>query len=265
MSQPPEHVLEEDQPKGVRRITLNRPDKRNAFDASIIAQLTRAFTAAEDNPEVRLVILCASGKHFSAGADLEWMQATASMSESENRDDARQLANLMRVLDDMSKPVIARVQGAAFGGALGLVCCADIAVAERAARFCLSEVRLGLVPATIGPYVVRAMGHRQARRYMLTAEVMDADTARDLGLVHEVMADETLDEGVEAICHALLQGGPDAQGYCKKLLQRLDDPAGDSAVDEFTAEMIAAARTGSEGQEGLRAFLHKDSPRWRTE
>lgn len=265
MTQRPETVLQDDEPKGVRRITLNRPDKRNAFDAAVIAELSDAFTNAENNPDVRVVILAAAGKHFSAGADLEWMRATAAMSESENRDDARQLANLMRTLDGMTKPVIARVQGAAFGGALGLICCADIAVAESGARFCLSEVRLGLVPATIGPYVVRAMGHRQARRYMLTAELMDADSARELGLVHEVMAGETLDEGVEAICHALLQGGPDAQTHCKKLLQRLDNPADDDAVHEFTAEMIAAARTGAEGQEGLRAFFHKDTPKWRSE
>jgi methylglutaconyl-CoA hydratase len=265
MTQRPQTVLQDDEPRGVRRITLNRPDKRNAFDAAVIAELTGAFSDAEKDPEVRVVILAASGKHFSAGADLEWMRATAAMSESENRDDARQLANLMRTLDQITKPVIARVQGAAFGGALGLICCADIAVAESGARFCLSEVRLGLVPATIGPYVVRAMGHRQARRYMLTAELMDADTARDLGLVHEVMANETLDEGVEAICHALLQGGPDAQTHCKKLLQRLDNPAGYDAVHEFTAEMIAATRTGAEGQEGLRAFFHKDNPKWRSE
>ena len=265
MAQRPETVLQDDEPKGIRRITLNRPDKRNAFDAAVIAELTAAFRDAEDNPDVRIIILAATGKHFSAGADLEWMRATAAMSESENRDDARQLANLMRTLDGMTKPVVARIQGAAFGGALGLVCCADIAVAESGARFCLSEVRLGLVPATIGPYVVRAMGHRQARRYMLTAELMDADTARELGLVHEVMADETLDEGVEAICHALLQGGPDAQTYCKNLLRQLNDPASDAAVDEYTAAMIAAARTGNEGQEGLRAFLQKENPKWRPE
>lgn len=265
MTQRPETVLQDDEPHGVRRITLNRPDKRNAFDADVIAGLTGAFRDAEQSPDVRMVILAATGKHFSAGADLEWMRATAAMSESENRDDARQLATLMRTLDEMSKPVVARVQGAAFGGALGLICCSDIVLAESSARFCLSEVRLGLVPATIGPYVVRAMGHRHARRYMLTAELMDADTACRLGLVHEVTGSEMLDEAVDAICHALRQGGPEAQNHCKQLLQRLDNPAGDGAVDEYTAQMIAAVRTGAEGQEGLRAFFDKNTPAWRLE
>ena len=265
MTQHPDAILQQDDNGGVRRITLNRPDKRNAFDATVIAALTDAFTEAENDSAVRVIILAAAGKHFCAGADLEWMRATAAMSESQNREDARRLATLLRTLDNMDKPVIARVQGAAFGGALGLVCCADIAVAASDTRFCLSEVRLGLVPATIGPYVVRAMGHRQARRYMLTAETMAADTARDLGIVHQVVASEFLDEALERVLAALLQGGPDAQSRCKNLLRRLEEPGATEDVDEYTARLIAAVRTGAEGQEGLRAFIEKDTPEWRSE
>ena len=265
MTQYPETVLQDDDSQGVRRITLNRPDKRNAFDSAVIAALTDALQNAASNPDVRLVILAAAGKHFSAGADLEWMRATAAMSESDNREDARRLATLMRTLDQLQKPVVARVQGSAFGGALGLVCCSDIAVAESGARFCLSEVRLGLVPATIGPYVARAMGQRHARRYMLTAERMDANTACDLGVVHEVAPPGMLDDRINAICSNLLQGGPQAQSHCKKLLQHLDYPADPDATDAYTAQMIATVRTGAEGQEGLRAFIDKDTASWRRE
>ena len=263
MSDSQETVLQQDEAGGVRRISLNRPDKRNAFDAGVIASLTGALRSASEDPDVRVVVLAAEGKHFSAGADLQWMRSTAAMSESENRDDARQLAHLMRTLDELDKPVIVRVQGAAFGGALGLICCADIAVAADDARFCLSEVRLGLAPATIGPYVVRALGHRQARRYMLTAEVFDANQARALNLVHELVPREQLDDEVERLVDALLQGGNQAQSACKALLRELDNPAGVADIDEQTSRMIAELRTGAEGQEGLRAFLEKDEPSWR--
>lgn len=263
MSEEQQTVLQQDEAGGVRRISLNRPDKRNAFNAEVIAALTGALRAASDDSSVRVVILAATGKHFSAGADLNWMRATAAMSESENRDDARQLANLMRTLDELDKPVIVRVQGAAFGGALGLICCADIAVAAEDARFCLSEVRLGLAPATIGPYVVRTLGHRRSRRYMLTAEVFDAVQARAMNLVHEVAPEDQLDDEVARLTDALLQGGSQAQSACKELLRTLDNPAVEVDIDERTAEMIAELRTGAEGQEGLRAFLEKDEPSWR--
>ncbi len=263
MSEQEPTVLQQDEAGGVRRISLNRPEKRNAFNAEVIASLTEALRNASEDPAVRVVILAATGKHFSAGADLEWMRSTAAMSESENRDDARHLANLMRTLDELDKPVIARIQGAAFGGALGLICCADIAVAAENARFCLSEVRLGLAPATIGPYVVRALGHRRARRYMLTAEVFDAIQARTMSLVHEVVPQDELDDEVARMTEALLQGGSQAQSACKKLLSTLDNPAAIPNIDEHTATMIAELRTGAEGQEGLRAFLEKDEPYWR--
>ena len=248
---------------GLRRIRLNRPEKRNAFNAAIIAELSNAIDAATRDDSVRVVLLAAEGKHFSAGADLEWMQSTAAMSAEENREDALALARLMRLLDECPKPTIARIQGAAFGGALGLICCTDIAIASDDAKFCLSEVRLGLVPATIGPYVVRTLGQRQARRYMLSAELIEAEQAQVLGLVHELAALEALDKRVDALVTQLMQAGPEAQGECKHLLRQLDDPAAGDGVDEFTAAMIARVRTGTEGQEGLRAFLEKDTPRWR--
>lgn len=262
MSEHDNTVLQDDPRPGVRRIRLNRPDKRNAFNAAIIAALTEAIEAAENDANVRAILLAAEGKHFSAGADLEWMRGTAAMSPEENREDALRLATLMRRLDEASKPVVARVQGAAFGGALGLVCCADIAIAAEDAKFCLSEVRLGLVPATIGPYLVRALGQRQARRYMLSAELMEAEMACALGLVHELADPEALDDHVNSVVDALLQGGPSAQAECKTLLRQLGDPAAGD-VDGITADMIARVRTGDEGQEGLRAFLEKDTPHWR--
>lgn len=248
---------------GLRRIRLNRPEKRNAFNAAIIAELSNAIDAATRDDDVRAVLLAAEGKHFSAGADLEWMQSTAAMSAEENREDALALARLMRLLDECPKPTLARVQGAAFGGALGLICCTDIAITSEDAKFCLSEVRLGLVPATIGPYVVRTLGQRQARRYMLSAELIEAEQARALGLVHELAGPEALDDRVDALVTQLMQAGPEAQAECKHLLRRVDDPAAGDCVDEFTAAMIARVRTGPEGQEGLRAFLEKDSPSWR--
>jgi len=255
-------VLVDTPRQGLRRIRLNRPDKRNAFNAGIIAELSSAIEAAARDDEIRAVLLAAEGKHFSAGADLEWMRSTAAMGAEENREDAQALARLMRLLDECPKPTLARVQGAAFGGALGLICCTDIAIAATDARFCLSEVRLGLVPATIGPYVVRTLGQRQARRYMLSAELLEAEQARSLGLIHELADPAQLDDRVEALAGQLMQAGPEAQSECKLLLRRLDDPAAGEGVDEFTAAMIARVRTSAEGQEGLRAFLEKDTPAW---
>jgi len=263
MSESDKSVVQQDLIPGVRSVSMNRPDKRNAFNAEVIAELRGALESASEDPEVRLVVLGAIGPHFSAGADLNWMRDTAAMSESENRDDARQLAGLMRTLDELDKPVIAQVRGVAFGGAIGLICCADIAVATEHSRFCLSEVRLGLAPATIGPYVARAIGHRNARRYMLTAEMFDAAKARAMDLVHEIVPEEQLADEVMRMAKALLQGGEQAQRECKQLLRQLDNPAGESDIDETTSAMIARLRTGAEGQEGLRAFLEKDEPSWR--
>jgi len=246
----------------VTRITLNRPDKRNAFDHTVIEALIQAFEQASADPDTRVILLDAAGKHFSAGADLNWMRAMGELDADQNRADARRLAALMSTIDGAAKPVIAQVQGAAFGGALGLICAADMAVADDDARFCLSEVKLGILPAVIAPYVVRAMGARQARRYFMTAEVIDAPRAGQLGLVHEVVPAVDLDTTVERLTAALLAGAPGAQRRARELVHRADGSAVDPAVVDYTADLIAELRTGAEGQEGLSAFLEKRAPNW---
>lgn len=246
----------------VARITLDNPEKRNAFDDTIIASLTHAFEEAGRNDQVRVVVLQASGKHFSAGADLNWMRAMGQLDAQQNREDALRLARLMQSIDRCAKPVIARVQGAAFGGALGLICAADMAVAADNARFCLSEVKLGIIPAVISPYVVRAIGPRQARRYFMTAEVIPAERAMQLGIAHEVVPEAELDQAVDAMINALLAGGPQAQIETRDLVERVSTAPIDQAMLEDTAERIARLRTGAEGQEGLSAFLEKRSPNW---
>ncbi|UWN52136.1 2,3-dehydroadipyl-CoA hydratase [Alcanivorax sp. ALC70] len=249
----------------VTRITLNNPDKRNAFDNTIIEALIDAFEQAGADADTRVIVLDAAGKHFSAGADLNWMRAMGELDADQNRADARRLAALMSTIDGAAKPVIARVQGAAFGGALGLICAADIALAADDARFCLSEVKLGILPAVIAPYVVRAMGARQARRYFMTAEVIDAPRAGQLGLVHEVVPGVDLDTTVERLVAALLAGAPGAQRRARELVHRADDSAVEQAVVDYTADLIAELRTGAEGQEGLSAFLEKRPAAWRHE
>ncbi|MZR61660.1 enoyl-CoA hydratase/isomerase family protein [Alcanivorax sp. DP30] len=246
----------------VARITLDNPDKRNAFDDSIIASLTKAFKSAGNDDAVRVVVLQAAGKHFSAGADLNWMRAMGKLDPQQNRDDALRLAGLMQAIDQCPKPVIARVQGAAFGGALGLICAADMAVAAENARFCLSEVKLGIVPAVISPYVVRAMGARQANRYFMTAEVIPADRALSLGIAQEVVPESELDTTVDALVDALLSAAPRAQIEARDLIARVSHGPIDQAMLDHTANLIARLRTGDEGQEGLGAFLEKRKPGW---
>ncbi|MED5389067.1 MAG: enoyl-CoA hydratase/isomerase family protein [Pseudomonadota bacterium] len=248
---------------GVARITLDNPEKRNAFDDSIIASLTQAFERAGSDAAVRVVVLQAAGKHFSAGADLNWMRAMGKLDAQQNRDDALRLASLMQAIDQCPKPVIARVQGAAFGGALGLICAADMAVAADNARFCLSEVKLGIVPAVISPYVVRALGARQANRYFMTAEVIPADRALSLGIAHEVVPESELDATVDALVDALMSAAPQAQIEARNLIARVSHGPIDRAMLEHTADLIARLRTGDEGQEGLSAFLEKRTPNWR--
>ncbi|WP_203140901.1 enoyl-CoA hydratase-related protein [Marinobacter mangrovi] len=248
--------------RGVTRITLARPDKRNAFNDSVMRDLRDALIAAGDDPACRVVVLQGDGKHFSAGADLNYMQQTAELSHEANVDDALALAGLMQTLDQLPKPTIARVQGAAFGGALGLICACDIAIATDNARFCLSEARLGLAPAAIGPYVVRAIGPRQARRYFLTTEEIPANDAVQMGIVHEVVAAEDIDETINTLAERLLRNGPVALEACKSLVARTQMDGPDEALIRYTAELIAGLRTGDEGQEGLRAFLEKRQPAW---
>ena len=248
----------------VARITLNRPAKHNAFDDQVIADLTTAFAQAGDSA-ARVIVLAASGRNFSAGADLGWMRRMADMNWEDNRADALRLAALMRAIDQAGKPVIARVQGAAFGGALGLICAADIAVASDSSRFCLSEARLGILPAVIGPYVVRAMGARQAQRYMMTTEVMDAPRAMALGVVHEVVPEAALDTTVAQLVNALLQGAPQAQLGVRELVARTAQSPLDNTLTDWTAELIAGLRTADEGREGLDAFLNKRAPAWQAD
>lgn len=246
----------------ILHITLDRPDKHNAFDDETIATLTQAFQSAGESDAVRIIILAANGKHFSAGADLAWMRRMADMNWQQNCDDAKKLAALMHAIAAAPCPVICKVQGAAYGGALGLICAADIAVASTSARFCLSEVKLGILPAVISPYVVDAMGARQARRYFMSAEVFDASQARQLGVIHEVCDEDRLDETINSLCASLRQGAPSAQRQARALVRHVAEQPLDSTLQDWTAELIAQLRTDDEGREGLQAFLEKRKPSW---
>jgi methylglutaconyl-CoA hydratase len=245
----------------VARLTLNRPERHNAFDDTLIAALDSALaTLAADNA-VRVVLLAAAGKSFSAGADLNWMRRMAGYSDAENRADAERLAALLGGLDRLAKPTVALVQGAAIGGGVGLVAACDIAIASEAALFALSEVRLGLIPSVISPYVVAAIGARASRRYMLTAERFDAAEALRLGLVHQVVAADALEDAARAAVRHLLAGGPAAIAESKALVRDVDRPLTDAIVAD-TAARIARLRASPEGREGVSAFLEKRKPAW---
>ncbi|MGI9285692.1 MAG: enoyl-CoA hydratase/isomerase family protein [Pseudomonadales bacterium] len=247
---------------GVATVTLNRPAIHNAFDDTMIAALTNAFQQAGDDGQVRALVLAAAGKSFSAGGDLNWMRRMASYSHEENLRDADMLAIMLRTLNYLPKPTIARVQGAAFGGGVGLVSCCDMAVATSRASFCLSEVKIGLIPATISPYVVRAIGERAARRYFTTAERFSATTALKLGLVSELAEHDQLDDCISGLVECLLNNGPEAITKAKQLVF---DVAGREVNDTLvasTSRAIADVRGSAEGQEGLTAFLEKRKPNW---
>ena len=256
------HVISQiDGPIGI--VTLNNAEKHNAFDDTLIADLTRELKKLADNSGVRVVVLSAIGKSFSAGADLNWMKRMSAYSEEENLRDAMALGELMRTLHGLSKPTIARVQGAAYGGGVGLVACCDIAVGTHNAAFSLSEVKLGLIPAVISPYVIAAIGERAAHRYFLTAERFDAAEGFRLGLLHELVAsDDDMDEKINDICDALLQGGPLAHFEAKALISAVSNRPIDDAVIADTAKRIARVRASVEGKEGLSAFLDKRKSRW---
>lgn len=245
-------------------LTMDRAEVHNAFNADLIARLTTALLDAEADPAVRVVVLAATGPSFSAGADLHWMREMATYSEADNLADAGRLATLMRTLAFLRKPTIARVQGSAFGGGVGLVACCDIAIAVPAAKFALTEARLGLVPAVISPYVIAAIGARQARRYFQTAEAFDAARARELGLLHEVVEPEQLDAAVARELKLLRAGGPAALAEAKALVARVEgrDLHAQQVLDGDTAALIARLRVSPEGQEGLGAFLAKRKPAW---
>ncbi len=246
--------------QGVATLTLNRPDVHNAFDDVMIAELLKALKEVEESDSARVLVLRSEGKNFSAGADLNWMRSMADKNYQQNVDDAGELGLLMERLDLLSKPSIALVQGAAFGGAVGLAACCDIVLAQPRSSFCLSEVKIGLIPAVISPYVVRTIGERQSRRYMLTAERFFADKAQELGLVNDVVED--FDEPLNKLLEALLANSPQAVGTCKKLIRNVGSRPIDKDVREHTIKAIAEIRVSDEGQEGLSAFLEKRPAAW---
>ena len=246
----------------VLRLRLERPDLHNAFDADLIARLTSALEAAGADPAVRVVVLEGAGASFSAGADLNWMRGMAAAGEAENREDALALARLMRTLDELPRPTIARVHGAAFGGGVGLVACCDLAIGVPGAKFGLTESRLGLLPAVISPYVVAAICPRQARRWFATAEVFDAAEALRIGLLHQVVEAEALDAAVERQVALLLKAGPVASAGAKRLVREVALQSDRDLLDQANARLIAALRVSPEGQEGLSAFLDKREAAW---
>jgi len=246
-------------------IWLARETVRNAFNETSIAELTQAFTSLGADPDVRAIVLAARGPAFCAGADLGWMKRMAGFGHDENRADAMRLATMLRTIDTCPKPVIARVHGDVYAGGVGLVAACDVAVAAIGVEFCLSETRLGLIPATIGPYVVRAMGARHARRYFLTAEKFEASEAFRIGLVHDLAPPEELDGTVNAMLGALMQTSAHAVAESKRLVRDLSGRTIDDALIADTAERIAAIRTSDDGREGVRAFLEKRKPRWLAE
>jgi len=246
----------------VATVTLNRPDVRNAFNDEVIAEVTEAFDALAGRDDVRCIVLAANGTAFCAGADLNWMRSMADYTHEQNLADAGRLAAMMRTVYECPKPTIARIQGDVYAGGTGLVAACDMAVSVDTANFCLSEVRLGLVPSTISPYVIRAMGARAAHRYFLTAERFSAADALRIGFVHEVVAADALDAKVAELSNALVNAGPAAVKLCKKLLQ---DVAGNDITPELvdlTIASIADVRVSPEGREGVQAFLQKRKPSW---
>jgi methylglutaconyl-CoA hydratase len=246
----------------VARLRLNRPELHNAFDAELISALSTQLAALAADDAVRVVVLEAAGKSFSAGADLHWMRGMAAASEAENRTDSLALAHLMRMLDELPKPTIARVHGAAFGGGVGLVACCDIAIGTPDAKFGLTESKLGLLPAVISPYVIAAIGARQARRWFATAEIFDAAQAVRIGLLHQVVDGAELDAAIQRQIDLLMKAGPIAAASAKSLVRRIAQGGDATRIDAANADLIARLRVSREGQEGLSAFLDKRKPAW---
>ena len=253
-------MLKIDKKDGVGRITLDRPELRNAFDDALIASLTKAFLDAESDDAVRVLILAGNGPAFCAGADLNWMKRMAKYGYAENLADAEALALMLATLDRLPKPTIARVHGPVFAGGTGLVAACDIAVGSREAKFCLSEAKLGLSPATISPYVIRAMGEQNARRYFLTAEVFGAEEALRIGMLS--ILTNNLDEEIEGLLKHLLAGGPQAHAKIKDLIRAVAGRPVDDALAADTAKRIAEIRVSPEGREGIASFLEKRKAAW---
>ncbi len=258
------HLLQHLDHRGVLRLTLNRPQVHNAFDQELIESLTRSLQKAEQNPAVRMVVLTGTEPYFSTGADLNWMRSQVDATQEQNEQDALQLATLMRTLNFLDRPTIAMVNGPAFGGGLGLIACCDISIAEDVAQFGLTEVTLGLAPAVISPYVIRRIGEGNARRYFLTGERFNAAKAKELGLVQDVVTENSLAGEVEKIIARLLKAAPEATLCCKKLVNEVSghDQSRQLKLDQYTAKLIARLRVSAEGQQGLAAFLEKRDPAW---
>lgn len=250
--------------RGIATVTLNRPEKHNALDAATITALTTTFGSLERDAKVRVVVLTGAGSTFCAGADIESMRTAARASAAENLHDALRLSDMLATLNALTKPTLARINGNVFGGGVGLVACCDIAIASSEARFTLSEIRLGILPAMISPFVVAAIGPRQSRRYMLSGEPISASESQRIGLVHETAPLASLDQLVEKVLSALLKGGPAAQREGKELIREVSVTGRvlDRDARLVTAQRLARLRASEEGQEGLSAFLEKRSARW---
>ncbi len=257
-----EPVLIEQGPDGVATVTLNRPDMHNAMDEIMIRDLTRIFDMLGSDSSCRMALLKANGASFCAGADINWMMRTAQYSVEQNLAEAQSLSLMLKTLYEFPKPLVGLIHGATVGGGVGLAACCDIVVASDASSFRLSEVKLGIVPAVISPYVVRAIGVRASRRYFLTAEPFSASEAKNLGLVHELVPDRMMSAAAAKLIERLSAGGPKAQAAVKDMLRRVDDSALDDGLTDYTTELIARLRASPEGKEGLSAFLEKRNPKW---
>ena len=256
------HTLEIERTGQIATLWMNRPAVFNAFDEQLIEELAAACRELDADAGVRVVVLGGRGKHFSAGADLNWMKRAAQFTEAQNLDDARRFADMLRTLASMSKPTIARVQGAALGGGTGLTAACDMAIASSDAVFSTSEVKFGIIPSAISPYVLRAIGPRHALRYFQSAERISAERALSIGLVGEVVEPGTLDAGVAQLAEALLQGGPQAQKAAKELIAAVNGKNIDKNISEETAQRIARQRATAEAKDGIAAFLEKRPPAW---
>lgn len=255
-------TLEVEKKSGVTTLWMDRPEVYNAFDERLIAELSAVLTELESDAETKILVLAGRGKHFSAGADLNWMKRAAMMSDEENLADAKRFASMLYQLSHFPKPTIARIQGAALGGGTGLAAACHIAIAAENARFATSEVKFGIIPAVISPYVLRAIGEREAMRYFQTAEIISAEEALRIHLIHQVVPLETLDEAITAMADSLKIGGPHAQRAALELIQSIGNMPLDEAVIEATAKRITAQRNTDEAREGMDAFFEKRSPNW---
>lgn len=249
-------------PEGILVVELNRPEVKNAFNGELIQELIAVLEETEQRQDIKVLVLSGKGDAFCAGGDLNYMKSIGSNSFEENKEDALQMAYLMQCLHEYPKPTIARVQGAAFGGGVGLLCCCDMAFGSEKTQICLSEVRIGMIAATIGPYALKAIGPRNAHRYMLTAEVLKGEEAQTAGFLSGVYAHEELDEKILKLCLNLCKNAPNAVEISKALLQNIYNQPIEEGLIDYTAEVIATARASEEGKEGLSSFLEKRKPQW---